>query len=162
MLDVLRSLRRTTGPVLAVLAFLPPLLARLVLGIVFVPSGWGKLHDLDGVTEFFASLGIPFPALQAPFVSSVELVCGALVMVGFGARLAAVPLAATMVVALATAIWPEVEGLGDLVGRSELLYLLLCIQVAIAGPGTASADALVARQLDAEPSPGARRAVLAS
>ncbi len=30
-----------------------PLLVRLTLGLVFVTSGWGKLHSLDKVTEFF-------------------------------------------------------------------------------------------------------------
>ena len=45
------------------LRFLPALLARAGLGIVFVQTGWGKLHALDQVTEFFRSLGIPFPEL---------------------------------------------------------------------------------------------------
>jgi putative oxidoreductase len=71
------------------LRFLPPLLARIAVGLVFVNTGWGKLHALESVTGFFRELGIPYPELQAPFVASTELVCGALVLVGLGTRLAA-------------------------------------------------------------------------
>jgi len=35
------------------LTFLGPTLARLTLGVVFVGTGWGKLHSLDKVTGFF-------------------------------------------------------------------------------------------------------------
>jgi len=127
------------------LHFLPPLLARLAVGLVFVSTGWGKLHALDQITDFFRELGIPYPELQAPLVASVELVCGGLVLVGLGARLAAVPLMGTMIVAIATAIWPDVAGLTDLLGRVEALYLVLFAWIALDGPGAVSLDALVAR-----------------
>lgn len=139
-----RILDSLTGP----LAFAPPLLARLVIGVVFTGSGWGKLHNLGQVTQYFASLGIPFPQLQAPFVSSVELVCGALVLVGLGTRFAAVPLIGTMVVALATALAPKIDGLGALFGLSEFLYIALLMQLAIGGAGAASLDRLIARSLN--------------
>nr|HNI57421.1 DoxX family protein [Elusimicrobiota bacterium] len=74
------------------LDFLPGLLSRITLGFIFVQSGWGKLHHLDKVTEFFRALGIPAPGLQAPFVATVELAAGGLVLVGFFTRLAALPL----------------------------------------------------------------------
>jgi putative oxidoreductase len=147
MLDLARRLR----PLLDALAFVPPLLARLVIGLVFVPSGWGKLHDLPAVVDFFGALGIPAPAIQAPFVAGVELVCGALVLVGLGARVAAVPLVATMIVAIGTALWPEITGLGDLAGRAETLYAVLLAQIAVAGPGAASLDAVLARRLGRGP-----------
>src|SRR2546429_158435 len=43
------------------LSFLGPTLARLTLGVVFIGTGWGKLHGLDKVTDFFTELGIPAP-----------------------------------------------------------------------------------------------------
>src|SRR4051794_38267134 len=82
------------------LAFVGPTLARLAIGLVFLRSGWGKLHNLDGVTEFFTGLGIPAPGFQAVLVATTELVGGSLVILGLGARLASLPLATTMVVAL--------------------------------------------------------------
>jgi putative oxidoreductase len=130
------------------LAFAPPLLARLVIGVVFTHSGWGKLHNLEQVTRFFASLGVPFPELQAPFVACVELVCGALVLAGFATRLAAVPLIGTMVVALATALAEKISGVNALFGLAEFLYVALLVQLAVGGAGAVSLDRLVANALE--------------
>lgn len=127
------------------LHFLPPLLARVAVGLVFVSTGWGKLHALDQITDFFRELGIPYPELQAPFVATVECLGGMMVLLGLGARLAAIPLMGTMVVAIATAIWPDSKGLTDLLGRVEVLYLVLFAWIAIDGPGAVSFDALIAR-----------------
>jgi uncharacterized membrane protein YphA (DoxX/SURF4 family) len=140
------------------LAFAPPLLARLVIGAVFAHSGWAKLHDLERVVRFFASLGIPHPELQAPFVAGVELVCGALVLVGLATRFAAVPLIGTMVVALATALAPKVSGLQSLLGLSEFLYLVLLAQLVVSGAGAWSLDRFAARAL--EPAPPSRAPAL--
>lgn len=131
------------------LGWLPPLVARVVLGVVFVRTGWGKLHSLDTVAQFFASLGIPAPALQAAVVAVVETVGGALLLAGLGARLAALPLAATMVVATATAQWPQAASVLDLTATIELAYLALLTWLAVAGPGAASLDHLLARRLRA-------------
>jgi putative oxidoreductase len=129
------------------LAFAPPLIARLVVGFVFAHSGWGKLHNLDQVAQFFASLGIPFAELQAPFVAGVEFGCGLLVSFGLATRLAALPLIGTMVVALATALAPKITGLNELFGLSEFLYIALLAQLAIGGGGPLSLDALIAPKL---------------
>ena len=59
------------------LAFLAPLLTRLVIGEAFHLTGHGKLANLDKTTGFFASLNIPFPHVSALFVSMVEFACGA-------------------------------------------------------------------------------------
>jgi putative oxidoreductase len=122
------------------LAFAPPLLARVVIGVVFTHSGLGKWQHLDGVTKFFASLGIPYPEFQAPFVASVELGCGALVLLGLGTRLAAIPLIGTMVVALATALAPKITGLNALFGLAEFLYIALLVQLIVGGAGALSLD----------------------
>jgi putative oxidoreductase len=133
------------------LAFASPLLARLVVGVVFVLSGWGKLHNLDQVARFFASLGVPFPELQAPFVAAIELVCGAAVLAGFATRLAALPLIGTMVVALATALASRITGANALFGLAEFLYIVLLVQLAIGGAGPVSLDRFSARWLDRVP-----------
>ncbi len=142
------DLRRLLHGLCNRLAFAPPLVARLVLGCVFTHSGWGKLHNLDQVARFFASLGVPFPELQAPFVASVELGCGVLVLVGLGTRFAAVPLIGTMAVALATALAPKITGANALLGLAEFLYIVLLVQLAVGGAGAVSMDRLVARGLD--------------
>ncbi|MGH7337944.1 MAG: DoxX family protein, partial [Myxococcota bacterium] len=99
------------------------------------------------VIEFFRSLGIPVPELQAPFVAAVELSCGTLLIVGLATRFAAVPLVITMMVAIRTALWEELEGTIDLFGREEYLFIVLLAWLAIAGAGAISLDALFARRL---------------
>jgi putative oxidoreductase len=130
------------------LEWLPPTLARVGVGTVFVQSGWGKLHNLEQVTGFFTELGLPAPGFHAVLVSSTELVCGALVLVGLVTRLAALPLFFTMLVAIRTALWDQVDSLGSLFGLSETLYALVFVWLAIAGPGPISIDGLRARRRD--------------
>lgn len=129
------------------LSWLPLAAARAALGTVFVQSGWGKLHDLPRVVDYFASLGIPAPQFQAPFVACVELAGGALLLAGLFTRVASVPLAATMVVALLTARRADLASVSDLFGAVELLYLLLLGTLAGFGAGALSLDALLVRRL---------------
>jgi putative oxidoreductase len=129
------------------LGWLPPSLARVTLGWIFVQSGWGKLHHLDQVVKFFTELGIPAPAIQAPFAAATELVCGSLVGVGLATRVAALPLVVVMTVALSTALRDRIDELSDLFGLAEYCYVVLLIGLAISGAGPLSLDALVARSL---------------
>src|SRR5271166_4729069 len=78
----------------------PFLLAvRLYWGWQFMQTGWGKLSDIGKVVKFFTTLGIPAPALNAYFVSTLELGGGLLLILGLGSRLIALPLAVDMIVA---------------------------------------------------------------
>jgi putative oxidoreductase len=129
----------------AQLEWLPILLARIAVGWTFLQTGWGKLHDLPSIVEFFRELGIPWPELQAPFVSSVELVCGTLILVGLFSRLAALPLIGTMVVAIATAQWENVDSFGALFGLTEYLYIVIFAWIATTGPGPVAVDTWMER-----------------
>jgi putative oxidoreductase len=128
------------------IAFLGPLLARLTVGVVFVGTGWGKIHDLPKVAEFFEELHIPAPHFQAGLVATTELVGGALILVGLLTRLAALPLAFTMVIAILTAKLPKVEGITDLFGFEEVTYLVIFLWIALAGPGPVSLDWLISKR----------------
>jgi putative oxidoreductase len=123
-------------------SFIGPTLARLTVGIVFIGTGWGKLHTLPDVTEFFASLHIPAPAFQARLAAGTEFFGGVLVLVGLGTRLASLPLAFTMMVAIATAKRGDIDGITSLVGLEEWSYLVLFIWLAVAGAGPLSLDRL--------------------
>ena len=128
------------------------LLVRLSVGIEFFGSGLGKLGKLPGLIEFFRKLGIPFPELQAPFVASVEFVCGTLIVVGLLTRPAALMLCGVMTVAIVTAAAPEKHitatwhGLLEFFYLSEWGLLLLLGWLVLAGPGRASLDALIGRR----------------
>ena len=122
------------------LDWLATLLGRVTLGVLFMSTGWGKVHNLDKVAGFFTELGIPAPAFQATLVSYVELIGGALLLVGLLAEFAAVPLIISMFVAIITAKRHEVHGLPDLFGLVEWTYLVLLVWVALAGAGRMSLD----------------------
>jgi putative oxidoreductase len=127
-------------------SWVPILLARLTLGIVFAESGWGKLHNLPKVVEFFTQLGIPAPGIQAPFVAGVELVCGLLILVGLLTRLAAIPLSVTMLVAIATAKMSDVHSIGDFADLTEFAYFVLLMWLAWEGGGKVSVDHFLFRR----------------
>jgi len=136
------------------LSWAPPAVARLTVGWIFFQSGWGKLHDLDKVTGFFTDLGLPAPAFQARLTSTTEFVCGTLLLLGLATRFAAVPLIITMVVALRTALWDQLDSLGALFGQAEFLYIALLIWLATDGPGPLSVDWLLERRVgQREPAP---------
>jgi len=125
------------------LSFLGPTLARLTLGVVFIGTGWGKLHGLDKVTDFFTELGIPAPGFNAVLVASAELICGALLLVGLLSRLAAIPLIVVMTVAILAAKLENLHGISDLLGFEEWTYIVLALWIAVAGPGPLSLDRLL-------------------
>ena len=145
LFDGLLAVRRLILTIAVRLEWLPPTLARFTLGWIFLWSGWGKLNNLDGVIEFFGTLGIPHPELQAPFASATELVCGALLLGGVFTRIASVPLIITMVVAIVTAQRENVTALGDLFGLAEYLYIVLLLWLGVTGGGPLSVDHLLVR-----------------
>src|SRR5437660_4331619 len=75
------------------------LFVRLYWGWQLAQSGWGKLHNIEKVTEFFMSLGLPAPGFTAHFIASLEFVSGILLILGLAARLIAVPLTINMIMA---------------------------------------------------------------
>ena len=127
------------------LAFLGPTLARVTVGLVFIGTGWGKLHSIPDVTSFFADLGIPAPGFNARLTAATEFFGGLLVLVGLGTRLASLPLAFTMVIAILTAKRASIDGITALVGFEEWSYLVFFLWIALAGAGPLSLDALIAR-----------------
>src|SRR5260370_26065129 len=75
------------------------LAVRLYWGWQFMQTGWGKLTDIGKVLNFFTTLGIPAPAMNAYFISPLEFGGGLLLILGLGSRLSARPLAVDMLVA---------------------------------------------------------------
>jgi putative oxidoreductase len=127
------------------LDWLAPLFARIVCGWVFMLSGWGKLQNLPQVTENFVSWGIPFPHFFSPFVSGIEFFGGIFLLLGFMTRISAGALGVTMIVAIKSAKWADVDSLETLLGFDETEYLALFLWLAIAGAGRVSLDWLLRR-----------------
>ena len=98
------------------------------------------------MTEFFTSLHIPAPGLNAVVVGWSELLCGAALVLGLFTRLATFPLIVSMIVAILTAKRGDIHGFFDLVAFEEFTYLVVLTMIAILGPGSVSVDHVLARK----------------
>jgi putative oxidoreductase len=126
----------------------PLLLAvRLYWGWQLVQSGWGKLHHIDKVTDFFTSLNLPAPAFTAHFVSGLELVGGILLILGLGSRLIGLVLTINMFVAYWTAdrdaLFAVFSDPGKFYNADPYTFLFASAIVMIFGAGLFSVDALI-------------------
>src|SRR4029077_12489772 len=125
------------------------LLIRLYWGWQFWQAGHGKLSDVAKVVDYFTSLGIPAPSLNAHFIALLEAVGGILLILGLGSRIISLLLAADMTVAFVVA---DREALGSIFSDPDKFYaaapftfLLASLLVLIFGPGWLSLDTLIAR-----------------
>jgi putative oxidoreductase len=129
----------------------PFLLAvRLYWGWQFAQSGWGKLHRLDQVTEFFASLNIPMPHVNAVIVSNLEFFGGILLILGLGSRLTGLILTGNMLVAYITADREALMSIfsdpGKFYAADPYTFLFASLMMLVFGAGLFSIDALLERQ----------------
>jgi putative oxidoreductase len=134
-------------------AWAGPLVMRLVVGYVFMLTGWGKLNNLPQMIQNFTEWGIPFPTILTPFVSGVEFFGGIMLMLGLFTRIPAAMLAVVMLVAIKSAKWENVDSLETLLGFEEMTYFAAFLWLAIAGPGAVSLDRLLLRWTGNEDAP---------
>ena len=123
------------------------LLIRLYWGCQFFFSGQGKLMDLSKPTQYFESLGIPFPHAQAILAACTECFGGLLLLVGLATRLISVPLMILLTTAYLTADFDRVRVIfadpDKFVTADEFLFLFAVVILFVFGPGAFSADALI-------------------
>lgn len=116
-------------------------LVRLAAGLVFVMHGWRKVQaGPAAVAESFAGLGLPLPMVSSLLATAAEFGGGLLLIAGLWTRLAAIPLAFTMLVAMVTVHLAQGFFLPQ--GYEYTLTLLaVCVGLALAGGGAPSVDA---------------------
>ena len=127
--------------------WVPQLLVRLFVGYFFLETGWGKIHNLEGMTERFTDWGIPLPAFNAALSGWTELLGGALVVLGLFTRLVSIPMFINMVVATVAVKLKKVGGLDDFVELDDPLYALSFLWLFFSGPGRVSLDRLLEKVL---------------
>jgi putative oxidoreductase len=123
------------------------LLVRVYWGWQLIESGWGKLHHLDKVTDFFTSLGLPIPAQTAVAISCLEFFWGIFLAIGLLSRLTALALTINLIVAYITA---DREALFSIFSDPDKFYaaapytfLIASLIILIFGPGKLAVDALL-------------------
>jgi putative oxidoreductase len=134
----------------------PLLLAiRLYWGWQFFIAGKGKLSDLSRPTDFFASLHIPAPHLNAIIVSVTECFGGLLFLLGLGSRFLAALFIFEMIVAYVTSEQEALHAIfsdsDKFVSAAPFLFLFASVIVFAFGPGRYSIDALLSRKSASAP-----------
>jgi putative oxidoreductase len=106
------------------------LLARVVVGVVFIAHGLPKATDLNGTAQGFEAMGIPFPQFSALLGAAIEVGAGIALIVGF-----ALPLAGLALAFMMGAAYFFVHVGDPLVGGFELLLVLAVAALALGFSG---------------------------
>jgi putative oxidoreductase len=133
------------------------LFVRLYWGWQLIQSGWGKLHHLSNVTEFFTSLGLPLPAQTAVAISCLEFFGGIFLAIGLLSRLTALAMTINLIVAYITA---DREALFSIFSDPDKFYaaapytfLVASLIILLFGPGKFALDTLLDRWMGAPAAP---------
>ncbi|MBI4472237.1 MAG: DoxX family protein [Acidobacteria bacterium] len=116
---------------------------RVVVGLIFVAHGAQKLFQfgITGTAGAMEQIGLPLPLLSAILATAAEFLGGIALVTGLYTRLAAIPLAFTMLVAALTV---HLKGGFFLPAGIEYTLVLLAANIALVltGPGALALDNL--------------------
>src|SRR5262249_35548291 len=126
----------------------PLLLAvRLYWGWQLAQSGWGKLHNLDKVTEFFTSLNLPMPAQTAVAISCLEFFGGILLALGLLSRINSLVLTVNLIMAYITAdreaLFSIFSDPDKFMAAAPFTFLCATLVVLVFGAGKLSLDTAI-------------------
>jgi putative oxidoreductase len=117
------------------------LVGRILISILFILAGFGKLTAIGGTAGYFGSLGLPLPTVTAVVVGLVELLGGLAILVGFQTRIAALVIALFTVGATLIAHLDFADGMQVLMLQKNLAITGGLLVLAVAGAGALSIDA---------------------
>lgn len=124
------------------------LVLRIVFGAAFIAHGAQKVFvwTIPGTQASFAEMGVPLPEIAAIVVAFLELVGGALIVLGLATRIIGAMLAVDMAVALFLVHLPAGFFASD--GGVELVLLLGvgALVLALTGAGPYALDAVIRRR----------------
>lgn len=137
-----------------------PFLLRLITGYGFMVHGWAKLsRGTAGFEQLLARADVPLPHIGAVLVPYVELLGGLGILVGAYVAWMAIPLAATMLVAMVSVqlrygfssvntvgLTPEGPVFGPPGYEINLLYIASLLSLALTGAGRLSVEGWLRRK----------------
>lgn len=109
---------------------------RVVLGCIFLYTGFFKITQMDFAVLYFAQKGFPLPQVIGPFISVLELCGGALLLAGLFTRYLGLIFAGEFLVAMLVIALQK----GVVVARFEFMILTTCIVLATQGAGRLAID----------------------
>jgi putative oxidoreductase len=161
MNNLFTSIKQLYGRFFDVVSYLQTpflLFVRLYWGWQLIESGWGKLHHLDKVTDFFTSLNLPMPAQTAMAISCLEFFGGIFLALGLLSRLTALVLTVNMIMAYVTAdreaLFSFFSDPDKFSAAAPYVFLIASLLILIFGPGRLAVDSLIGFPTGA---PGERR-----
>ncbi len=126
------------------------LFVRVYWGLQLAQNGWGKLHNLAHVTEFFSSLGLPAPGPTAAFVATVEFLGGILLAIGLFSRFIGLVLAVDMfmayIMADREALFSIFSDPGKFYVADPYTFLFAALLILIFGPGRFALDTFLLKR----------------
>ncbi|MEN8146846.1 MAG: DoxX family protein [Campylobacterota bacterium] len=127
-------------PVLEKLQSVSLLFLRLILAYGFYEPAKNKWEDISSVAEWFGSMGIPLPTLNAYMAASTEALGVLLLTLGLATRLISIPLIIVMIVAIVTVHLGNGFSSGDNGFEIPLYYMLMLLVLVAHGAGKFSVD----------------------
>jgi len=126
------------------------LFVRIYWGAQLAQNGWGKLHNLAHVTQFFSGLGLPAPGPTAAFVATVEFLGGILLIVGLFSRFIGLVIAVDMLMAYVMADREALSSIfsdpGKFYVADPYTFLFAALLILIFGPGKYALDTFLLRR----------------
>lgn len=121
------------------------LVGRILLAVMFIISGWGKIGGFDGTVGYIGSVGLPMPQVLAIATIILELVAGVLLVIGWKTRWAAWALALFTLLAgvLFHNYWTlpaDKQMMQQIMFLKNLSITGGLLMLAVAGPGAWSVD----------------------
>lgn len=116
------------------------LVLRLFVAYIVIKAGYDKLsiEGLEGFSVYLTSLGVPFPLISAYLAVLTEFFAPMFYVIGFGTRLASIPLVVTFAVATFVAKGADVMALNYSEFGMPLGILISCLVILIYGAGSFS------------------------
>jgi len=119
------------------------LFARVIVAYGFYEPAMMKWKDIGSVAEWFGSMGIPFPTLNAYMAASTEVLGVVLLTLGLLTRAISIPLIVVMIVAIVTVHLPHGFSAGDNGFEIPLYYMLFLLVFFSHGAGKFSLDRFI-------------------
>lgn len=124
------------------------LFLRLILAYSFWEPAKRKWADINSVAEWFGSIGIFAPKLNAYLAASTEMAGVFLLILGLGTRLISIPLIITLLVAIKTVHWENGFPAGENGYEIPLYFMLMLIVLLTFGAGKISVDHFIKKKIN--------------
>ena len=119
------------------------LFARLAVAYGFYEPAMMKWSDINSVAEWFGSMGIPLPTLNAYMAATTEIVGVVLLTLGLLTRFISLPLIVIMIVAIVTVHLPNGFSAGNNGYEIPLYYMIFLLIFFSNGAGKFSIDRFI-------------------